>query len=99
MTTITVTPPPPINIVIPPPPPVVVNTSRNNTVIQRQRPTNPPPPPPVSNPFVATRQLPRTPVRNNTITDTRSNIAQLNNNLQFRSVNRNHINGLNFLRR
>ena len=99
MTTITVTPPPPINIVIPPPPPVVVNTSRNNTVIQRQRPTNPPPPPPVSNPFVATRQLPRTPVRNNTLTNTRSNIAQLNNNLQFRSVNRNYINGLNILRR
>ena len=48
-----------ISVTIPPPPPVVSVSVR--------RPTNPPPPPPVSNnlnPFVATRQLPRTPVRN-----------------------------------
>ena len=92
MTTITITPPPPpINIVIPPPPPPAV--------IPVSRPTTAPPPPPISNPFQPSRQLPRTPVRNNTLTDTRHNVSQLNNNLQLRVNRRNNINGLNFLRR
>tara|TARA_B100000963_G_scaffold67943_1_gene56098 strand:+ start:10534 stop:11895 length:1362 start_codon:yes stop_codon:yes gene_type:complete len=57
MNTISVAPPPPINVVIPQiPPPVTTNIPR---------PTNPPPPPPNVNPFVASRQLPRTPIRNN----------------------------------
>lgn len=93
--------PPTINIVIPPPPPPVVT-----------RPTNPPPPPPTQttlrNPFVATRQLPRTPVRNtsrrnnstrntsSSNTSSRNNIAALNNNLQLNINNRRNISGLNF---
>ena len=94
MTTINITPPPPpINIVIPtppPPPPAVIPVSR---------PTIVPPPPPISNPFQPSRQLPRTPVRNNRLITTRQNISQLNNNLQLRVNRRNNINGLNFLRR
>lgn len=93
MTTITVTPPPPINIVIPPPP------RPQPVVIPAPRPTSSPPPPPI-NPFQPSRQLPRTPVRNNTLNNTRQNIAQLNGNLQISTRTRsNHINGLNFLRR
>ena len=75
-----------ISVTIPPPPPVVSVSVR--------RPTNPPPPPPVSNnlnPFVATRQLPRTPVRNSQNIDTRENISNLGNILGLgrRSVNNN----------
>ena len=86
------TQPPPINIVIPPPPPPVVT-----------RPTNPPPPPPptnntTANPFLPTRQLPRTPVRNRDNNDTRNNVANLNNNLRLNILRRNNIHGLNFLR-
>ena len=92
MTTITVAPPPPINIVIPPPP--------QPNIIPLPRPTSsPPPPPPTANPFQPSRQLPRTPVRNNSLNNTRQNIAQLNNNLQMNITRRNHANGLNFLRR
>ena len=68
MATINVSPiPNPItNITIPPPPPIV-NILPPPPVIINNRPTNPPPPPPIdtiNNPFVASRQLARTPVRN-----------------------------------
>ena len=96
MTTITISPPPPINIVIPPPP--VVTTTRRTT-IPVSRPTNPPPPPPVVNPFVPTRQLPRTPNRNNITSTTRENISHLNNNLRFNRYSRTNISGLNFFGR
>ena len=103
---IVIPPPPPVinatRNTTPPPPPPVASTSTPPppppppTIITR--PTNPPPPPPNvnnnTNPFIATRQLPRTPVRNNS----REAISQMNNNLRFNLRNRNHINGLNFFR-
>lgn len=71
MATINVSPTPnPItNIIIPPPPPPIVNILPPAPVIINNRPINPPPPPPIdtiTNPFVASRQLARTPVRNRT---------------------------------
>ena len=97
MTTITVAPPPPINIIIPPPP--APAPAPQPVVIPLPRPTSSPPPPPPINPFQPSRQLPRTPVRNSSLNNTRQNIARLNNNLQMSIINRNHINGLNFIRR
>ena len=73
-----------ISVTIPPPPPPVVSV---------RRPTNPPPPPPISNivnPFIATRQLPRTPVRNSQNIDTRENISSLGNMLGLTRTNRNN---------
>ena len=102
---IVIPPPPPIidatrnTTPLPPPPPVTITTQpppTPPTIITR--PTNPPPPPPNvnnnTNPFIATHQLPRTPVRNNS----REAISQMNNNLRFNLRNTNHINGLNFFR-
>ena len=96
-------PPPPTqnNIVIPPPPPPTV-------ILPIRRPVNPPPPPPPNitintnvNPFITRNQLSRTPINRNA-TNTRQNIASLNNNLRLnireRRIQSNHVQGLRFLR-
>ena len=80
----------------PPPPPVSIPDVSTST------PTNISPSSVISinsstNPFVASRQLPRTPVRNNNIDyNTRRNVSSMNNNLRLNLTRRSNINGLNF---
>ena len=94
----------PISVTIPPPPPPIVNTTPTTQIINFRRPSNPPPPPPPSsnivfNPFIATRQIPRTPTRNtvNNNIQTRQNVVGFASRLRMNlNYNNNNFSNMNF---